>query len=435
MDQENNNAELPDNPNRDFEDDDHRMRLKIIGVGGAGNNAVDRIKLEHLDRLDLAVVNTDEKVLGTSPIEEKLLFGCRVTRGLSAGGEAVIGREAAESDLAQIETLVAGIDMIFLIAGLGGGTGSGALPVIAETAVKKGALVIAFVTLPFLKEGARRYRQAEESLSELRKICHAVIPLPNELLLRQIEENAPLIQAFAVADDWIYQGVHAIWSILFRTGLINVDFAALKKVFQVKGGKTLFGVGQGEGNNYVDDGIENLINCPLLNTPEFSTKADNLVLNIIGGPDLAMSTIDRIMAITADKFGSKDNITLGALIDDDMHHQINICVLGTTDINSGKTYKSRRNTGGLAPVSQEKHPAASTPANISSGAKSKVAKKPGKRTGRKKATAQSLAQQEEFLFTREDEQRGYFEQTEKNLWEDEDLDIPTFKRRGIKIQL
>ena len=182
------------------------IRLKIIGLGGAGNNAVDRLKLDNLTRVNLAVVNTDSQVLSISPLEEQLLIGRATTRGLGAGGEAEIGRQAAEADRAQLAQLAGGADLIFLLAGLGGGTGSGATPVLAEVAAEAGAVVIAFVTLPFTFEGQRRHRQADESLSRLREICHAVIPLPNDVLLQQMDEDASVLDAFALADQWISRG-------------------------------------------------------------------------------------------------------------------------------------------------------------------------------------------------------------------------------------
>jgi len=200
------------NPNKMFSGqvNDETFRIKIVGVGGAGNNAVDRIKLDHLDEVDLAVVNTDSKVLNNSLLEEKVMIGRDITRGLSAGGDADIGKRAAESDRDQLLQLVNGIDLVFIIAGLGGGTGSGAAPVLAEIAANQKALVIAFVTLPFTNEGIRRHNQAEESLAQLRDLCHAVVPLPNDILLQQVDENATVLDAFTLVDEWIYRGVHSI---------------------------------------------------------------------------------------------------------------------------------------------------------------------------------------------------------------------------------
>jgi cell division protein FtsZ len=226
---------------------DRNVGIKLVGVGGGGSNAVDRLKMENLDRLQLAVINTDFKALSTSPVQDKILIGTSLTRGLSAGGDPELGRKAAEADADKIAEIVKDTDLVFIVAGLGGGTGSGAAPVVAELAAEAGAVVIAFVTLPFSFEGGRRRKQAEEALAELRRVCDAVIPLANDMLLQEGTEQTSVLDSFARADEWIGRGVKSIWAMLSRTGLINVDFTALRQVFQQRGGKTLFGLGVGDG--------------------------------------------------------------------------------------------------------------------------------------------------------------------------------------------
>ena len=210
---------------------DRGTAIKLIGVGGAGSNAVDRLKAEDLERLKLAVINTDYQALSSSPVQEKLLIGMGVTRGLGAGGDPDLGREAAEADRETIAAVVRGSDLVFLLAGMGGGTGSGAAPIVAEAASDEGALVIAFVTLPFSFEGGRRLKQAEDGLRALRQVCDAVIPLPNDVLLQEAAENETVLDSFARADAWIGRGVKSIWAMLTNTGLINLDFATLRQVF------------------------------------------------------------------------------------------------------------------------------------------------------------------------------------------------------------
>jgi len=401
------------------------VRIKIVGVGGAGNNAVDRLKLENLSNVNLAVVNTDGQVLESSPLEEKLMIGKRVTRGLSSGGEADIGRQAADEDREALARLVDGIDLVFILAGLGGGTGSGAAPVLAELAAEGGAVVIAFVTMPFTLEGARRHTQAMESLSALRSVCHAVVPLPNDVLLQQVEEEATVLEAYALADEWIKRGVQSIWSILFRTGLMNVDFATLRKSLANSGGKTLFGLGIGEGGDYVSKAIENLMLCPLLHTPEYSRRADCLIVNISGGPDLTMNKVNEIVTLVTDKFGSRDNTVIGAVIDESLQQQVHICVLGTTDVDARFSHRvTKPESGRAAPakITAQEIQSSATPVRVHT---SKLA---GKKTDRGRG-------QEEFGFAGHDEQRGFFENTERNLYDGEDLDIPTYLRRGIKIKL
>src|SRR3984957_7792780 len=221
---------------------DRNVAIKLIGVGGAGTNAVDRLKMENLARLQLAVINTDYQALASSPVQDKVLIGMSVTRGLGTGGDPELGREAAEADREKIAAVVNDCDLVFLLAGMGGGTGSGAAPIVAEIAAEAGALVIAFVTLPFSFEGGRRVKQAEEGLQALRRVCDAVIALPNDVLMQEAADNETVLDSFARADEWIGRGVKSIWSMMFRTGLINLDFATLRQAFQQRGGKTLFGL-------------------------------------------------------------------------------------------------------------------------------------------------------------------------------------------------
>ncbi len=407
--------------------EDKQIRIKIIGVGGAGNNAVDRLKLDNLGQVGLAVVNTDTKTLSISPIQEKLMIGRSITRGLSTGGEPDIGRQAAEADRPMIDKLVDGVDLVFLLAGLGGGTGSGATPVIAEAASTAGAVVIAFVTQPFTREGQRRHKQAEDALVALRQHCHAVVTLPNDVLLQQVEENATVMEAFAVADEWMSRGVRAIWSLLFQHGLINVDFATLRNAFRFKGGKTLFGLGEGHGEDCVQAALADLDLCPLLHLPEYkyTRKADSLIVNITGGPGLSLAHVNQIMDSVCEKFGSKDNTVLGAVIDDDLRDSIRITVIGATDV-SGAPRVPRQGVR-KAPASV---PAANPVLECDPEPEPDLTRLPAKAP-----KAARNAAQEEFDFPGKDSSRGFFDKTDPNLHEGEDLDVPTFLRRGVKITL
>ena len=322
---------------------DRSIAIKVIGLGGAGANAVDRLKMENLDRLRLAAINTDLQALSASPLQEKVLIGASVTRGLGAGGDPDLGREAAEQDREKIEAVVTGCDLVFLVVGMGGGTGSGAAPLVAEIASEKGALVIAFVTLPFSFEGGRLQKQAEEGLVELRRHCDAVIPLPNDVLLQEAEEGETALDSFARADAWIGRGVRSIWAMMFRTGLINLDFATLRQAFRSRGGKTLFGLGRGEGAEAVSEAIASLGSCPLLALPDFARKADRILVNIVGGTDLTLPKVNEIMTAVTEKYGRDSHVIMGAVIDEELQGQVEVCVLGTTDI--GGRVMPRRTAG------------------------------------------------------------------------------------------
>lgn len=399
------------------------LRLSIIGIGGAGANVVDRLKLDELGRLDLTVVDSDAKVLSQSPLPNKVLVGRALTRGFGAGGDVEQGRKVAAADEAVLTKMVDGVDLVFLVAGLGGGIGSGVTPALARIAENAGALVVAFVTLPFTTEGGVRKKVAEDALVELRGVCHAVIPLPNDLLLQQGPEDATVLEALAVADSWISRGVRSIWSLLFRTGLINVDFATLRRSLSARGGQTLFGLGAGEGPDATAKALQDLELCPLLHTPNLTRKADSLVVHVTGGTELSLAKVNEILAVVSEKFGGRQQTTVGAVIDENFNGRVEICVLGTSDVTGRRGYRAaapRAAHGGGDPV----------PAAVLSPSQPTVTAPPVKTKER------NAAQQDEFAFqTGEDELRGYFEKTDRNLFDGEDLDVPTYLRRGLRIKI
>ena len=402
---------------------DRNVAIKLVGVGGAGTNAVDRLKMESLERLQLAVVNTDNQALSSSPVQDKVLIGMGLTRGLGAGGDPDLGRQAAEDDREKIANVVKDCDLVFIIAGMGGGTGGGASPIIAEIAAEQGALVIAFVTLPFSFEGGRRLKQAEEGLAALRRSCDAVIPLPNDILLQEAAENETVLDSFARADEWIGRGVKSIWSMLSKTGLVNVDFATLRQAFQNRGAKTLFGLSDGTGENAVGEAIANLKLCPLLHTPEFSRKADRLVVNITGGTDLTLTKVNEIMTAITEQFGRDSHIIMGAVIDEGMQGKVELSVLGASDMGTRGILPRR-------PVPQKARTMPLRPED--SPPKPEPVAAPV--AGEPERVRAAQAHQAAFGFGAV-ESRGQFERTDRNLFDGQDLDVPTYLRKGIKIAI
>ena len=420
---------------------DRDIAIKLVGVGGGGSNAVDRLKMDNLDRIQLAVINTDFQALSSSPVQEKLLIGSGITRGLGAGGDPELGRDAAEADREKIAAAVKDQDLVFLVAGMGGGTGSGAAPVVAEAAADQGALVIAFVTMPFSFEGGRRLKQAEEGLNALRRVCDAVIPLPNDVLMQEGADNESVLDSFARADEWIGRGVKSIWAMLFRTGLINLDFATLRQAFQTRGGKTLFGLGRGQGADAVGEAIRSLKMCPLLATPEFARRADRLLVNITGGTDLSLPKVNELMQAVSEQFGKDSHVVMGAVIDEQLQGGVEVCVLGTTD--AGRAVAGRRavSPAARARVPQPRIPEpAQVPASPAPALDQAVAPVPAGRDKKEAAGEPSPegskepVEQNEFLFDDVDA-RGYFEHTDRNLYDGQDLDVPTYLRKGIKVIL
>lgn len=400
--------------------DDQGLRIKVIGVGMAGSNTVDHLRLHFDGYAKLAVVDTDSKTLGASMLQEKLLIGRSITRGLSTGGEAAIGRKVAESETEVLRKMCEGVDMVCIVTGASGGLGGGLAPYLAEQAFSAGALVMCFAYLPFSHEGARRLKQSEEALAQLREACHAVIPLPNDLLLQEIDETASVLDAFSIANEWVARGIQAITSMISSQGLINIDFASLRKAFEKRGGKTLFGLGYAEGDNFVEDALRSLDQCPLLHLPDskFVRKTDSLLVSLQGGADLSMTAVQKIMEHLTDKYSSKDNTLLGVVVDGELGKSLRITVVGTTETGGAKVFK---------PTAFSKVPAA----HGGSSSPIKPVAKPSKSSSKSKPE-----DQEEFFFTDEQEHRGVFQLTEANLNNDgQDLDVPTYLRRGIKIQL
>lgn len=394
------------------------IRMKVIGVGGAGSNIVDRLMLSRFSGVGLAAVNTDLQALSDSPVIEKLCIGRSVTGGLGTGGDVEIGREAALKSIDAIDALVSDVDLLFLAVGLGGGTGTGAAPVIAEQALRQGAVVIAFVALPFTIERSTRATIAQEGLKRLRDTCNAVVPLPNDLLIQESDPDASLLDAFAKADAWIEKAICSIWCMMNKTGMINLDFAQLRQMLAKKAGKTLFGIGSGSGENAAKDAVADLKLCPLLHTPEFSKKADQLLVNIVGGTRIGIADTQMIMESVSEAFGADANITMGAVVDEDLGDSVEICILGTSEVSSvpfTRVVKPRRM------VDKSEVATVATPGGLDKRGPAVHA--------RTKASAQ-----EEFSFS-EGDPKGEFENTDGTIFEGQDLDSPTYLRRGVKIVL
>ncbi len=410
------------------------LKIKIIGIGGAGTNAVDGLRLDDLGDagcVDLAAINTDAQALANSPIGQKLVIGRSVTRGLGAGGEVEIGRAAAESDRDAIARLIGDCDLIILVVGLGGGTGSAAAAIVAEVASRSRAIVLAFATLPFSFEGVRRKRIADASMGELRQLVHGLVPLPNDVLLQESEEDTSVLNAFAVADRWIGRGINSICAMLLKTGLINQDMSSVRSVFSDRGGKTIFGTGIATGGDYVKDALEDLFICPLLHMGDRPKQLDRILVNLIGGADLGIAKVNTVISEISKRFNTREDIVFGAVIDEGRRESLEICLLGKSGMDAVPPVEAEASA---APAVPTRRP---LPGEL--GIETEIASDtaPPKVVHESKLpkNKQPDLGQEEFLFVEPDAQRGYFEKTDRNLYNGEDLDVPTFIRRGIRIKI
>jgi cell division protein FtsZ len=404
------------------------IRAKIIGVGGAGLSLVDGLRLDNFQSVEQLAVDVDTRALADSIASEKLAIGRRHTRGMGTGGDFALARKAAEEEKDLLRKKLDGIDVVFLLAGLGGGTGGGAVSVIARLAREAGALVFAFCPLPFSWEKGR-HAQAEDCLADLRKFANAVVPLPNDSLLQVGGPDATALECFAEAGRNVSKGISAICSLIFRRGMIDVDFVHLRKAFYRRAGRTLFGYGEGEGEDAIRHALRELMLCPMLHLPEVSKAADALLILITGGTGMGMSALQQAALEIREEFKAGDHVVFGAHVDENLGDRVQVIVLGATDLEAG----AKADVAPVAdqvmmatPNSKQSHASKLKP---QPSAKAK-AKENRKIRGRKK----DPVDQNTFDFMEQENQRGIFDDlSSRNLYEGEDLDVPAYLRRGVKI--
>jgi cell division protein FtsZ len=302
-------------------------RIKVIGVGGGGSNAVNRMVMAGFEGVDFMVANTDVQALRSNAAPVRLQIGAKITKGLGAGADPNVGRQAALEDTDKLIEALDGADMVFVTTGLGGGTGTGAAPVVASLASELGALTIAVVTKPFTFEGKRRLLQAERGLDELRAAVDTVITIPNERLLKTIERTTSLTDAFAAADDVLRQAIQGISDLILVPGLINLDFADVKTIMAGMG-LAIMGTGVGNGDNRAVEAAARAISSPLLE--DASVKgARGVIINVTGGTDLSLVEVSEASSIIHEAAHEDANIIFGAVVDPAMEGRIKITVIAT----------------------------------------------------------------------------------------------------------
>src|SRR5450432_1520099 len=305
----------------------YEARIKVIGVGGSGGNAVNTMINFGLEGVEFIVVNTDAQALNASAAPTKLPIGSNITRGLGAGADPEKGRKAALEDVQRIKELIGGADMVFVTAGMGGGTGTGAAPIIAQIAREEGALTVGVVTKPFLFEGRQRSRRAEIGLQQLAESVDTLITIPNQKLLMLGEEDLSFIDAFRKADEVLFQAVKGISDLITQNGIVNVDFADVKTVMASMG-RALMGTGIAKGNNRARLAAEMAISSPLLDDISVD-GATGVLINIVGGPDLKMREIQEAASLVQEQAHEDANIIFGASIDESLGENVKVTVIAT----------------------------------------------------------------------------------------------------------
>ena len=315
-------------------------RMKVVGVGGGGGNAVNRMIEERLEGVEFISVNTDAQALLNSKSDVKIQIGKKLTRGLGAGARPEIGRQAIEESRDEVSRCISSSDLVFITCGMGGGTGTGAAPVVAEIAREAGALTVGIVTKPFLFEGRKRMRQAEAGINEMRKHVDTMIVVPNERLLAVVGKGIPFQDALKKADEVLLHATQGISSLISVTGLVNVDFADVRTVMQ-SGGSALMGTGIGRGENRAMEAAQQAISSPLLDNVSIS-GATGVLVNITGGQDLTLGEVHQINEIIHDAVGDDAEIIFGAVHEPAMQGEIRVTVIATG-------FDRQLGTAGLAP--------------------------------------------------------------------------------------
>ena len=410
-----------------------KIRLKIFGIGGAGGHTISQIAEIRakgnptLEGVDLVAINTDLQALAEISGAEKLQIGAAVTHGLGAGGEPEIGARAAQNDAERIEALAQGANVVFLTAGLGGGTSSGASPIIARIAKEQGALVLAFVALPFSFEGDRRKQQALSGLEQLKAQADAVICIPNDKIFRIAGPEASVVDAFRRADENFILGVQAVWQLLSRKGLINLDFADLRSTLGSKHCDGIFTYGMAGGASKAREAVKALLENPLLDGGDVLAKAEGVLVSVLGGPDLTLTDVQKAVEPIS-RLANRAHIIMGAAIDEAYRGKLAVTVIAAANIMPRRVAPQPAAKPltfprpGDAALSRSPRPA---PVPVVNDETPKLEPVTAKKSS-------SKAKQETLPL--EGVSRGRFDRSEPTLYNGEDLDVPTFLRRAVSLK-
>ena len=306
---------------------EQKAKLKVVGVGGAGGNAVTRMITSGMQGVDFIAINTDAQALDNNPAEHKIQIGKNLTKGLGAGANASVGKNAVEADSEAITSLLEGADMTFITGGMGGGTGTGAAPIIAQISREMGILTVGIVTLPFKFEGPKRYNRALEGITDMKKSCDTLIAIPNQKLMSIVDRSTTLPEAFQLADNILHQAAKGISDLINIHGMINLDFADVETIMKNMG-EAIMGTGIATGDERAVLAAQQAISSPLLDEASIN-GAQGVLVNITGGENLALHEVDEATNIIFEEAGNSANIIFGAVIDPNMNDEIQVTVIAT----------------------------------------------------------------------------------------------------------
>lgn len=382
-------------------------RICVAGVGGGGSNAVESMASHWENGPSLFAINTDAQALASTGAATRLQIGEALTRGMGAGGDTKVGKLAADDSFDTLQSLFRGMDLVFVVTTLGGGTGTGAAPVVARAAHETGSLVIAFATLPFQFEGERRMSQARQGLIELQDQADVVIVIPNQALFAAAGTTATAGEAFRQADYFLGMGVFAIWKLLTQRGIINLDFATLRMVARCSGGASVFSYGEGKGPSRAAEAVQAALHSPLLEKGEALSEAESLLVSILGGPDMGVREVETIMSAIEGRARKNAHIHMGTAIDDSWQDMISITIVASRFWRGEDEADDT-----LPPVGQDDDSATVTA------------------PARKRKKKVDASQPQLIL---ESVSKGIFKDVEPTIVDGEDMDVPTFIRHHITV--
>ncbi len=415
-----------------------KFLVKVMGVGGAGGNAVDYMARQEFAGVGFTAINTDAQALAQLRVPDRMTLGAKLTRGLGTGGDPEMGRAAAEEDVEKLRELCAGADIVCVVAGLGGGTGTGAGPVVARLARESGALVLGIVTLPFEFEGSRRQRQAQLGLRELKNAADGVICLPNQKVFKLIDENTSVNEALKITNELLAQGVRGIWRLVTHTGLINVDFNDLCAVLRGRHEESSLATVEASGENRSHEVVEKILAHPFLEGGRVLAEADAVLVSLAGGPDMTMAEVNRVME-QINRQCENAHIIMGAGIYEAFAGKLSVTLVASRengrdererpsahDGRPGAHEREMANPGGGRRLGPRHLPPA--PELTPQQAEQILTMQPGGgRARRKGGNSRQMPLPLEIV------SKGRFEKSEPTIHGGEDLDVPTYIRRGVAL--
>ena len=450
------------------EREEEQISIKIVGVGGAGANALDRIVLDGMEKADLIAINTDVQSLASSVAAHKVQLGRAVTRGLGAGGDPEVGQQAALESAEEIRPAVANARMIFICTGLGGGTGSGAAPAVAQIAREAGSLVIVFATLPFSFEGKRRTAQAHAALARLNQIAHAVICFENDRMGDMVAPKAGIHEAFAMADVTISQSVRSIVNLIQRPGLIRIGFDDLLTALRSENGRCLFGFGESDSDNRAHDALRQALKNPLMEKGRMLADAAHVLVQVTGGPSMTLSEVEILMQELNRHVNERTQILFGTAVDGRMGNRLAVTIISSLHSENDVASNVAAPLPVQAPIWEQPQesapkidilpeplmiesapaaevipfepppPIAEAPPPIAPVEKSRarviMPRKKIEPEQELKPVRQKFVQAKQEVLQFEPVTRGRFEKSEPTIIEGQDLDVPTFLRKNIRVK-